>query len=59
VKERRLREELIVLFNYLMGGYRENTVTSFSEMHRKRIRGSRQQLQQSKFWLDIRGKKSK
>lgn len=54
--EMRLRRDEIVAFNCLVGGYGENGVRLFSEVHRGRIRGNERKLQQGEFRLDIRKK---
>lgn len=49
LKMRRLREDLIVIFNYLMGGYREDGARLFPEINCEMTRDNGHNLQQEKF----------
>lgn len=48
------QRDLIAVYNYLTGGFREDRDRLFSEAHSSRMRGNRHKLEHGKFQWEIR-----
>ena len=56
LKKRRLRGDLITMFQFLKGGYKEDGDSLFTRSHMEKMRGNWYKLVLGKFQLDTRGK---
>ncbi|GAB0184611.1 hypothetical protein GRJ2_000926400 [Grus japonensis] len=56
LKKRKLRRDLITLFQYLNASYKENRRSLFTRSHMERTRGNGYKLHQERFHLDINPK---
>ena len=54
LEERRLREDILVLYNYLKGGCIEDSAHFFTQVTNDRMRGSGLKLHHGRFRLDIK-----
>lgn len=54
LEKRKLRRPLFAVSHYLVGGYREDVVRHFLEVHNERTRDDSHKLQQEKFQLDVK-----
>ena len=56
LEKRRLRGDLITMFQYLKGGYKEDGDSLFTRSHMEKMRGNGYKLLLRRFQLDTRGK---
>ena len=56
LEKRRLRGDLITMFQYLKGGYKEDGDSLFTRSHMEKMRGNGYKLLLGRFQLDTRGK---
>ncbi|KAK4825715.1 LOW QUALITY PROTEIN: hypothetical protein QYF61_002133 [Mycteria americana] len=56
LEKRRLRGDLVTMFQYLKGGYKENGDSLFTRSHMEKMRGNGSKLHLGRFQLDTRGK---
>ncbi|KAK4829880.1 hypothetical protein QYF61_007272 [Mycteria americana] len=56
LEKRRLRGDLITVFQYLKGSYKEDRGFLFTRSHMEKTRGNRYKLHQERFHLDRRKK---
>ncbi|GAB0208708.1 hypothetical protein GRJ2_003336500 [Grus japonensis] len=54
LEKRRLRGNLVTIFQYLKGGYKEDGDSLFTKNHMEKTRGNGYQLHGERFLLDIR-----
>ncbi|PKU49449.1 hypothetical protein llap_314 [Limosa lapponica baueri] len=54
-ERRRLREDIITMFQYLKGGYKEDGDSLFTRGHMEKTRGNGYKLLLGRFRLDARG----
>jgi len=55
LEKRRLRGDLITMFQYLKGGYKEDGDSLFIRSHLEKMRGNGHKLLLGRFQLDMRG----
>jgi len=56
LEKRRLRENIINIYQYLKGGYKEDRDSLFARSHMEKMRGNGYKLLLGRFELDTRGK---
>jgi len=54
LKKQKFSGDLVAVYNYMVGGFREDKARLFSKVHNSRTSGNKPKLEHGKFPLDIR-----